>query len=210
MFDLISEFAQQAMNIVIADLIKREYIRPFGISESEIDDVIKNPDSMRELNFPDYQVILYLKEMPGGYYLLIDGRRHDPDLLISSVFKIFPHSLEDVKTDDPLQVLQHFAQEFGRTLVIENQYNRFIYKTKFSIPKVKNKDELMKNIFGLVKILGLREGEKALVDFLMEFEEGQPNDYINIDFAYVINNPMYIHYLNENDPGSVNISKHSD
>jgi hypothetical protein len=198
------------MNIVISELIKREYLQPFGISEGEVEDVVKNPDSKKDLPFPDYPVILYLKKMYRGYYLLIDGRWHDPDLLVAYVFKIFPHTLREVRIDNPLQVLQYFAQQFGRILEIGDQYNTFIYNTRFSIPKVKSKDELMKNIFSIMKIQGLKEGEKAVIDFIMELEEGQSNDYIHIDLAYVINDPLYIQYLNENDPGSVDISKHFD
>jgi len=85
--------------------------------------------------------------MSGGYYLLLDARWCDPNLGVSSIFKIFPHTLEDINKHDPLQVLQYFAQEFGHTFVIGDQYNRYIYNSKFSIPKIRNKDELMLSEF---------------------------------------------------------------
>ena len=80
-------------------------------------------------------MILFLKKMNNGYYLLVDGRWHNPILLVSTAFKIFPHTIEKVGNTEPLIVLQHFAQNFGYTMLIGEQLNRFVHSETIAVPK---------------------------------------------------------------------------
>jgi len=101
------------------------YLKPYGISEAAVRAALKDPDSTKDLNFPNFPVRLILKKS-NGYYLLIDGRRKEQFIVLRAVFRIFPHTIEGLDTHDPLIILQHFAQQFGRTIFVGEQFNKFI------------------------------------------------------------------------------------
>jgi len=44
----------------------------------------------------------------------------------------------------------------------------------------------------------------------MSFNETPEHIHVDIDLAYLIDNSIYIRYLNENDPGSINIPEPFD
>lgn len=180
------------------------YLKPYGISEAAVRAALKDPDSTKDLNFPNFPVRLILKKS-NGYYLLIDGRRKEQFIVLRAVFRIFPHTIEGLDTHDPLIILQHFAQQFGRTIFVGEQFNKFIYNSKFILPKT-----IQKN--WIIKFEGPKPGqrEKMLLDFLMSFNETPEHIHVDIDLAYLIDNSIYIRYLNENDPGSINIPEPFD
>ena len=149
------------MEVRIAENIKQDYLEPFGITEEEVEDTVTKNDSKKELHYGDYHIILFLKKISKGYHLLVDGRRHDPEILIASAFKVFPHTIHGFDVSNPLIILQRFAENFGYNMVIGDQYNRFIYDATIRIPKV---DDSGGNVNYVVKLqdFGSRPREKAL------------------------------------------------
>lgn len=196
---------QCELQVKLEPLFREEYLRPFGLSEDEIRDTVTHEDAKDIKDFGGYTLIIFLKKLPKGYYLIVDGRWREPELLVSSAFKIFPHTLENVEKT-PLIVLQHFARIFGYDLLIGDQYNKFVYNVTVEVPKITSHEDYGRVVSSIIKPTeqGSMVKEKALTDYHGRVRDGDGHDFLDIALAYCINNSRYIKYLHENDPGSVN------
>jgi hypothetical protein len=193
------------MNVKIQDIIRKIYLDPFGITDDEIEEAVTSPDSKKILNLEEYVVNLFLKRTSKKFYLLVDARGGLPYNL-AYAFRIFEHTLNGVSIDNPLHVLQHFTRGFGHTLSIGDQYGTYIYHAEFVIPRENDQTKSLLHLVNAIKVVDLEKDEEHIKNAIVKFSRNtEKEDLGQVSFAYVINIPKYIRYLNENDPGSVMI-----
>lgn len=192
------------MDIHLDNLVKEQYLDPFGINLSEAESAARNHDYKKVMRIKDAPtIILFLKKM-NGHYLLTKGTWNAPVYGIEEVFKIYDDLIDSREDINPLQVMQKIAERFGYDLIMGERVEKYIIEEKIRIPKVSNPNEFMNNLIGnYVKIPEMFSksppqgpgGVRGLTDTKVMLEEGLGNDFLNISFLYALDSAKYKTYL---------------
>jgi hypothetical protein len=118
------------LKIILDEDTDKIYLKRFNISPDKVIHSIKNPDSKKIINLQTYKVIYVLKKFD-NYYLLIDARNETrEEVKIDSVFIVDEQLVQSISIENPLVVIELFANEFGYQLEIGNQTGKFIQNAK--------------------------------------------------------------------------------
>ena len=185
---------------VILDQAKYEvYLKRFNISPDKVVYSIQNPDSVKRINFQNYKVIYVLKKFE-NYYLLIDCRSEiGEEVKVDSVFIIGEQLVQNIPIENPLTILERFANEFGYQLEIGDQTGKFIHDVEIKIPhnhtnikeKIRN-NTLITDDGRLINAIGLMStvADSKIIGGI---------EHINIVFFYCISLNKYMYYLKTNN-----------
>lgn len=192
------------MQIIIDDATKYAYLTPYKITRDQVIDTVHNPDSKREINQEDYTLSLFLKKFD-NYFILVDGRPESSLIKVSGVYKFHQHLVRDLPLDNPLAMLEKFANKVGYELNIGDERGKFIYATEI-------RAYVDKPVHDIGQVMGenikMNIDEKhsdlnrpvSLGDML-----ARPKDmgggiwYIDVALAYSISTLKYERYLKSNN-----------
>jgi len=124
------------MKIIFTDLLKKKCRDKFQITEDRVQQVITSPDEQQVANFDDLSLRFFVKrilEPQGEHYLLICTHSEGSNLIVDLAFRILPELVEEVKTLNPIILLQQLALKFGLTIRIGQQLNKFIFRESIPI-----------------------------------------------------------------------------
>ncbi|MCD6100034.1 MAG: hypothetical protein J7K33_05560 [Candidatus Marinimicrobia bacterium] len=178
------------MRIIFTDLFKKEYRDKFQITEDQVQQVITSPDEQQVANFNDLSLRFFIKrilEPQGEHYLLVCTRLEGSNLLVDLAFRILPELVEEVKTLDPIILLQQLALKFGLTIRIGQQLNKFIFRE--SIP-IKSFIEPAK----IVEILNPKD-HPFIQSMLIKIEQQGDMKIANCALAFCIDLDSYLPWL---------------
>jgi len=178
------------MRFIFTDLFKKECRDKFRITEDQVRQAIINPDEQQFANFDDLSLRFFIKRIPehqGEHYLLVCTRLEGGNLLVDLAFRILPELVEEVKTPDPIILLQQLALKFGLTIRIGQQLNKFIFKE--SIP-IKSSIESAK----LVEILN-PENHSFIQSMFIKIEQQGDMKVANCALAFCIDLDSYLSWL---------------
>jgi hypothetical protein len=186
------------LNVVIGDEIDDLYLKPFNISREKVIETVNKEDVRKPMNFGDYTIILYLKNF-GKHYLLVDGRWKpiSSTLVISAVYIVDQQIIHNIDANNPLAVLERFAEEFGYEIELGDQKSKFIHDSRIKIPTVDNIGDFTSLIKNSMRITdnGSTDIGSYLGDYLAKPEQFEENLYANIALAYFISIDKYTQYL---------------
>jgi hypothetical protein len=192
------------LDIHVDNLIKEQYLDPFGISLSQAETAARHHGYKKVIRIKDGPtIILFLKKMI-GHYLLTKGTWNAPVYDIEDVFKIYDDFIGSQEDINPLQIMQKIAEQFGYDLIFGKRVEKYIIEERIRIPKVSNPNEFMNNLIGnYIKIPEMfsksspqeYESPRALTDTKAMLEQGIDNDFLNIAFLYALDAAKYKNYL---------------
>ena len=192
------------MDIHVDNLIREQYLDPFGISLSQAETAARHHDYKKVMRIKDGPtIILFLKKMK-GHYLLTKGTWNAPLYDIEDVFKIYDDFIGSQEDINPLQIMQKIAEHFGYDLIFGKRVAKYIIEERIRIPKVSNPNEFMNNLIGnYIKIPEMFSmsspqeygSTRTLTDTKAMLEQGIDNDFLNIAFLYALDAAKYKDYL---------------
>ncbi|MBE0517104.1 MAG: hypothetical protein IBX41_06930, partial [Methanophagales archaeon] len=115
------------MRITFTELFKNECQNKFQITEDQIQQSITSPDEQQVAKFDNLDLRFFVKRMiepEGECYLLTCTRLEDSNLLVDLAFRILPELVEEVKTQEPIILLQQLALKFGLAIRVGQQLNK--------------------------------------------------------------------------------------
>jgi len=178
------------MRIIFTDLFKKECRDKFQITEDQVQQAITNPDKRQVANFDDLSLRFFIKRMPepqGEHYLLVCTRLEGSNLLVDLAFRILPELVEEVKTLNPIILLQQLALKFGLTIRVGQQLNKFIFRE--SIP-IKSSIEPAK----LVEVLNPKN-HSFIQSMFIKIERQGDMKIANCALAFCIDEDKYLSWL---------------
>jgi len=145
-----------------------------------------------------------------SYYLAIDPADPDEFLfivtvdddgeprIIPSCWRLRGELVRRVGTDQPLLVLQEFAQEVGEILEIGDQRNRFVYAERVSISEseyVRIQGTRLNSSPEIGRLIGAQPGGRYTQDHQMELGGPQGHRFADVRYAYCIRADRYREWL---------------
>jgi hypothetical protein len=124
------------MRIIFTESFKNECQNRFQITEDQAKQAITSPDTKKIVKIDDLDLRFFVKRMlepEGEYCLLICTRSGSDDLLVNLAFRILPELVEELKTLEPIILLQQLASKFGLPIQIGDQVNKFIFRESITI-----------------------------------------------------------------------------
>ena len=138
------------MNVIIADVVRNNYLIPFKITREQINETVTHETAKKIMNISGHTVILFLKKFD-SHYILVDGRwdSSTSSLNISNAFIFNEELIENIAIDNPLSVLQHFANQFGVEIRMGDQKGKFIDYVRIETPieNVRSDEDIADIIF---------------------------------------------------------------
>jgi hypothetical protein len=192
------------MNVIIADVVRNNYLIPFKITREQINETVTHETAKKVINFSGYTVILFLKKFD-SHYILVDGRwdSSTSSLNISNAFIFNEELIENIAIDDPLAVLQHFANQFGVEIGMGDQKGKFIDYVRIETPieNVRSDEDIADIIFDNISHSN-NEPTSTTGGYLTEMVQRAQvlgsKLYIELSLLYRINTEKYIEYLESN------------
>lgn len=192
------------MNVIIADVVRNNYLIPFKITREQINETVTHETAKKIINFSGYTVILFLKKFD-SHYILVDGRwdSSTSSLNISSAFIFNEELIENIAIDNPLSVLQHFANQFGVEIRMGDQKGKFIDYVRIETPieNVRSDEDIADIIFDNISHSN-NEPTSTTGGYLTEMVQRAQvlgsKLYIELSLLYRINTEKYIEYLESN------------
>ncbi|MGB8159102.1 MAG: hypothetical protein WCE93_03040, partial [Nitrososphaeraceae archaeon] len=191
-------------DIHVDNLIREQYLDPFGISLSQAETAARHHDYKKVMRIKDGPtIILFLKKMK-GHYLLTKGTWNAPVYDIEDVFKIYDDFIGSQEDINPLQIMQKIAEHFGYDLIFGKRVAKYIIEERIRIPKVSNPNEFMNNLIGnyikipeMISMSSPQEyvSTRTLTDTKAMLEQGIDNDFLNIPFLYALDAAKYKDHL---------------
>ncbi|MCK4339465.1 MAG: hypothetical protein KAW87_05715, partial [Candidatus Cloacimonetes bacterium] len=178
------------MRIIFSELFKNECQNKFQITEDQAKQVITSPDKQQATKFDNLDLKFFVKEKfePGGkYYLLVCTHLKDGNFLVDLAFRILSELVEEVKTLEPIVLLQQLALKFGLTIRIGQKLNKFIFSE--SIPIKPSHDQTK-----LVEVLN-PENHSFLQSMFVKIEQRGDIKIANCALAFCIDSDRYLSWL---------------
>jgi len=178
-------------DIIFSDLFKNESSKKFNISEEEVRQTITGCDNYKRINLgPNHQILIYLKKLSTGYYLLVDCQLKGDQNVVQNAYKIFPDLFSEFESDEPMIVLEKFAQKFGLTIQIGTNEEKFIAGDSFPV----DTSQQQQNI---VKILN-PTNHSFTQSMMIRMRDEVGAKFVDISLAYCIDTHEYLNYLSNN------------
>ena len=138
------------MHVIIEDVVSDNYLIPYKITREQINETVTHETAKKIMNLSGHTVILFLKKFD-SHYILVDGRWNSStsSLNISNAFIFNEELIKNIPIDNPLAVLQHFANQFGMEIRIGDQKGKFIdyFRIETPIENVRSNEDVANIIF---------------------------------------------------------------
>jgi hypothetical protein len=189
------------LKVVLDEATNEIYLKRFNISPDKVIHCIENPDSKKIINLQTYQVIYVIKKFD-NYYLLIDARNEnigEEEVKIDSVFIVSKELVKNISIENPLVILELFANKFGLQLEIGDYTDKFIQNAEIKIPH--NNTSIKKKILYNTVITddGRLINGTVLSSLVADSKVIDEIEHINIFFFYCISLNKYMYYLKINN-----------
>ena len=191
------------MNVIIQDVVRDNYLIPFKITREQINETVTHETAKKIINLSGYTVILFLKQFD-SYYVLVDGRWNPStsSLNISNAFIFNEELVRNIPIDNPLAVLQHFANQFGVEIRIGDQKGKFIDYVRIESPveNVRSNEDIANMIFHNISHSNneLPNTGGYLTEMVHRAQVSGGKLYIELSLLYRINTEKYTEYLKSN------------
>lgn len=189
------------MDITIDDQISNLYLSPYNISRQQVIDTINNADVNRTVHQGDYTIALFLRKFD-SHYILVDGRPKPSSILVSNVFKFNEQLIRDLPADNPLGMLEKFANEVGYEIKIGDERSKFIHATEIRLPAGSSMHDIGELIQKSI-IFDEKHNDPnrplTLGDMLMRPKDLGGVIYVDVALAYCISTVKYSRYLKANN-----------
>ena len=192
------------MNVIIEDVVRDNYLIPFKITREQINETVTHETVKKIINFSGYTVILFLKKFD-SHYILVDGRWNSStsSLNISNAFMFHEGLIENISLDNPLAVLQHFANQFGVEIRIGDQKGKFIDYVRLETPleNVRSAGDVANIILHSISHSDneLSDTGGYLTEMIHRAQVIGGKLYIELSMLYRINTEKYTKYLKSNN-----------
>ena len=176
--------------IVFGDLFRNEISNQFQISENEVTQAIRGPDEIKRISLaPGYQLLFYVKQMPAGYHILVTGELKEDQFIVQNTFKIFPDLMKEIDSNDPLVVLEKFANKFGLPIQIGGFEEKYMAGDSFPILPGQN--------LNIVEIVN-PQNHAFIQSMMMRVRNDNQSQFIDVSMAFCIDKDEYQKYLEQN------------
>lgn len=176
--------------IIFSELFKNECECKLQIIEDQVRQVIANPDETETVKFDDLELIFFIKKLPhleSENFILVCSHLKDENLLVDLAFRILPELVDEIKTIQPIILLQELALKFGLTIRIGQQHNKFIFRESISL---KSSQDLKK----LIEIMNPYNHSFMQSIFIKINQKGNIK-IANCALAYCIDSDKYMAWL---------------
>jgi hypothetical protein len=192
------------MNVIIQDVVRDNYLIPFKITREQINETVTHETAKKIINLSGYTVILFLKQFD-SHYVLVDGRWNSStsSLNISNAFIFNEELIENIAIDNPLAVLQHFANQFGVEIKIGDQKGKFIDYARIESPveNVRSNEDIANMIFHNISHSNNEPSITGghLTEMVHRTQVLGDKLYVELSMLYRINTEKYTEYLKSNN-----------
>jgi len=192
------------MHVIIEDVVSDNYLIPFKITREQINETVTHETAKKIMNLSGHTVILFLKKFD-SHYILVDGRWNSStsSLNISNAFIFKEELIKNIPIDNPLAVLQHFANQFGMEIRIGDQKSKFIdyFRIETPIENVRSNEDVANIIFHSISHSDneLSSTEGYLTEMVHRVQVLGNKLYIELSLLYRINTEKYTEYLKSNN-----------
>jgi hypothetical protein len=192
------------MHVIIQDVVSDNYLIPFKITREQINETVTHETAKKIMNLSGHIVILFLKKFD-SHYILVDGRWNSStsSLNISNAFIFNEELIKNIPIDNPLAVLQHFANQFGIEIRIGDQKGKFIdyFRIETPIENVRSNEDVANIIFHSISHSDneLASTEGYLTEMVHRVQVLGNKLYIELSLLYRINIEKYTEYLKSNN-----------
>lgn len=192
------------MHVIIEDVVSDNYLIPFKITREQINETVTHETAKKIMNLSGHTVILFLKKFD-SHYILVDGRWNSStsSLNISNAFIFKEELIKNIPIDNPLAVLQHFANQFGMEIRIGDQKSKFIdyFRIETPIENVRSNEDVANIIFHSISHSDneLASTEGYLTEMVHRVQVLGNKLYIELSLLYRINTEKYTEYLKSNN-----------
>ena len=192
------------MHVIIEDVVSDNYLIPFKITREQINETVTHETAKKIMNLSGHTVILFLKKFD-SHYILVDGRWNSStsSLNISNAFIFKEELIKNIPIDNPLAVLQHFANQFGMEIRIGDQKGKFIdyFRIETPIENVRSNEDVANIIFHSISHSDneLASTEGYLTEMVHRVQVLGNKLYIELSLLYRINTEKYTEYLKSNN-----------
>jgi hypothetical protein len=192
------------MNVIVQDVVRDNYLIPFKITREQINETVTHETAKKIINFSGYTVILFLRKFE-NHYILVDGRWNSStsSLNISNAFRFHEELIKNIPIDNPLAVLQHFANQFGVEIRIGNQKGKFIDYVRLETPLeyVRSTGDVANIILRSISHSDneLSSTGEYLTEMVHRAQVLGGKLYVELSMLYRINTKKYIEYLKSNN-----------
>jgi hypothetical protein len=192
------------MNVIIQDVVRDNYLIPFKITREQINETVTHETAKKIINLSGYTVILFLKQFD-SHYVLVDGRWNSStsSLNISNAFIFNEELIRNIPMDNPLAVLQHFANQFGVEIKIGDQKGKFIDYVRIESPveNVRSNEDIANMIFHNISHSNNEPPNTGgyLTEMVHRAQVSRGKLYIELSLLYRINTEKYTEYLKSNN-----------
>jgi hypothetical protein len=192
------------MNVIIQDVVRDNYLIPFKITREQINETVTHETAKKIINLSGYTVILFLKQFD-SHYVLVDGRWNSStsSLNISNAFIFNEELIRNIPIDNPLAVLQHFANQFGVEIKIGDQKGKFIDYVRIESPveNVRSSEDIANMIFHNISHSNNEPSNTGgyLKEMVHRAQVSGGKLYIELSLLYRINTEKYTKYLKSNN-----------
>ena len=192
------------MNVIIQDVVRDNYLIPFKITREQINETVTHETAKKIINLSGYTVILFLKQFD-SHYVLVDGRWNSStsSLNISNAFIFNEELIRNIPIDNPLAVLQHFANQFGVEIKIGDQKGKFIDYVRIESPveNVRSNEDIANMIFHNISHSNNEPSNTGgyLTEMVHRAQVSRGKLYIELSMLYRINTEKYTAYLKSNN-----------
>jgi hypothetical protein len=192
------------MNVIIQDVVRDNYLIPFKITREQINETVTHETAKKIINLSGYTVILFLKQFD-SHYVLVDGRWNPStsSLNISNAFIFNEELIRNIPIDNPLAVLQHFANQFGVEIKIGDQKGKFIDYARIESPveNVRSNEDIANMIFHNISHSNNEPSITGghLTEMVHRTQVLGDKLYVELSMLYRINTEKYTEYLKSNN-----------
>jgi len=136
-----------------------------------------------------------MHEPEGEYCLLICTHLKNGNLLVNLAFRILPELVEEVKTLDPIILLQQLALKFGMPIQIGDQIKKFIFRESIPIKASHEQTKLEK----LAKVFN-PANHSFIQSMFIKIEQKGEIEVANCAIAFCIDLNRYLSWLMDKKP----------
>jgi len=178
----------EKMNIVFGDLFNDISAKQFGVDKNDVTATIRGPDELKRINMgTDQELLLYIKKLPSGEYLLVECQRNGEQGMVGLVYRLPRSFIDQVGTNDPLRVLEEIANRFGQPISVGDEQRNFIAGDSFPIPPGQNAN--------IMSGPPPPQGHQMLPNMLIRVREEGGSRFLDVSLAYNLDITTYLEFL---------------